>query len=157
MFPPGKIYNSRPTVFQAEVFAIAEVAKKLIKERIVTKKIPVIFLVNSQAAILAIQNSIVESNTVLACIKNLNILSKDNDVTIAWTPGHTCIQGNEKADILAKSGSALSCLGPKPFISIPYASCRATIKDWSVKRWKTSWIERRDCLRTKENVEWATP
>ena len=141
------------TVFHAEVFAIAEVAKKLIMEKILNEKI--IILVDSQAAILAIQNNIVKSHTVLSCIKNLNILGKDNDVTIAWTPGHTGIQGNEKADILAKAGSALNCLGPEPFISIPYASCRAAIKDWSVKRWLTSWIERKDCLRTKENVEWA--
>ena len=112
---------------------------------------------DSQAAILAIQNNIVKSHTVLTCIKNLNILGKDNDVTIAWTPGHTDIQGNKKADILAKSGSALNCLGHEPFISIPNASCRAAIKGWSVKRWKISWIERKDCLRTKENVEWTSP
>ena len=40
------------TVFQAEVFAIAEVAKKLIMDRIVNEKI--IIFVDSQAAILAI-------------------------------------------------------------------------------------------------------
>ena len=85
------------------------------------------------------------------------LLSKDTDVTVAWTPGQTVIQVNEKADVLANSRSALNCLGPKPFISIPYASCRAAIKDWSVKRWKASWIERKDCLRTKENVEWVSP
>ena len=123
------------TVFRAEVFAIAEVAKKLIVDRIVNEKI--IILVDSQAANLAIQNNILKSNAVLTCIKNLNILGKDNDVTIAWTPGHTGIQGNGKAEILAKSGSALNCSGPEPFISIPYASCRAAIKDWTVKRWKT--------------------
>ena len=87
---------------------------------------------DSQAAILAIQNNIVKSNTVLTCIKNLNILGKDNDVTIAWTPGRNDIQGNEKAGILAKSGSALNCSGPEPIISILYASCRAAIKNWSV-------------------------
>ena len=123
-------------------------------DRIVNEKI--IILVDSQAAILAIQNNIVKSHTVLTRIKNLNILGKDNHVTIAWTPSHTGIQGNEKADILAKSGSALNCLGLEPFISIPYASCRAAIKDWSIKRWRTSWIERKDCLRTKEYVEWAS-
>ena len=96
-------------------------------DRIVNEKI--IIFVDSEAAILAIQNNIVKSNTVLTCIKNLNILGKDHDVTIAWTPGHTGIQGNEKADILAKSRSALNCSGPEPFISIPYASCRAAIKD----------------------------
>ena len=57
---------------------------------IVNEKI--IILVDSQAAMLAIQNNIVKSNTVLTCIKNLNILGKDNDVTIAWTPGHTDIR-----------------------------------------------------------------
>ena len=108
-------------------------------DRVVNEKI--LILVDSQAAILAIQNNIVKANTVLTCIKNLNILGEDNDVTIAWTTGHTGIQGNEKADTFANSGSALNCSGPEPFISIPYASCRAAIKDWSVERWKTSWIE----------------
>ena len=39
------------TVFQAEVLAIAEVAKKLIKDKIVNERI--IILVDSRAAILA--------------------------------------------------------------------------------------------------------
>ena len=67
----------------------------------------------SQAVIRAIQNNIVKSvsNTELTCIKNPNKLGKDNDVTIAWTPGHTGIQDNEKADILAKSGSVLNVWG----------------------------------------------
>ena len=86
-------------------------------DRIVNETVTI--LVESQAANPAIQNNIVKSNTVLTCIKNMNTLGKDNDVTIAWTPGHTGIQGNEKADILVKSGSALNCLGPEPFISIP--------------------------------------
>ena len=56
-------------------------------DRIVNEK--TLILVDSQAAILAIQNNIVKSNAVLTRIKNLNILGKDNDVTIARTPGHT--------------------------------------------------------------------
>ena len=143
------------TVFQAEVFAIAEVAKKLTMEKTLNEEI--IILVDSQAAILAIQNNTVKSSTVLSCIKHLNKLGEDNHVTVAWTPGHTGIHGNEKADTLAKSGSAFNCFGPEPFVPIPYASCCAAIKDWSVERWKTSWIERKDCLSTKENVEWASP
>ena len=123
-------------------------------DRIVSEKI--IIVVDSQAAILAIQINIVKFNTVLTCIKNLNILGKDNDVTIAWTPGHAGMQENEKADILAKLGSALNCSGPEPFISIPYASCCTAIKDWSIKKWKTSWKELKECLR-KENVGWASP
>ena len=67
-------------------------------ERILNEK--TIILVDSEAAILAIQNNIVKSNTLLTCIKNLNLLGRDNDVKIAWTPGHTG-QGNEKTDTLA--------------------------------------------------------
>ena len=77
------------TMIVLSVFAIAEVAKKLIMDRIVNEKI--VILVDYQAAILAIQNNIVKSHTALPCIKNLNILGKDDDVTIAWTPGHTGI------------------------------------------------------------------
>ena len=101
----------------------------------------IIILVDSQAAILAIQNNTVKSNTVLSCIQHLNKLGEDNHVTFAWTPGHIGIHGNEKADTLAKSGSAFNCFGPELFVPIPYASCRAAIKDWRVERWKTSWIE----------------
>ena len=50
-------------------------------EKILNEKI--IILENSQAAILAIHKNIVKFYTVLTCIKNLNILGKDNDVTIA--------------------------------------------------------------------------
>ena len=42
------------TVFQAEVFAVAEVVKKLIMDGIVSGKITSIILVDSQAAILGI-------------------------------------------------------------------------------------------------------
>ena len=120
-------YRNKLIVKGTEVFAVTEVAKKLIMERILNEKI--IILVDNQAATLAIQNNVVKSNTVLTCIKNLNTLGKDSDVIVAWTPGHTSIQGDEIADILAKSGSALNCLGPEPFISIPYANFRTAIKD----------------------------
>ena len=47
-------------------------------------------LMDSQAALLAIQND-VTSSTVLTvtCMKNLNNLGDSDDVTITWTPGHT--------------------------------------------------------------------
>ena len=41
-------------------------------------------------------------------MKNLNNLGDSDDVTITWTPGHTGIYSNDKAGVLAKSGSALT-------------------------------------------------
>ena len=63
----------------------------------------------------------------------------------------------KKSGILAKSRSALKCLGPETFITTPHASVRAAVSDWSIKRWKTSWKGRTNCLITTENVEWASP
>ena len=68
---------------------------------------------------------------MLNCITNLNQLGKQSHVNNAWIPGHSGVQGNEVADYLAKSGSTSKIHGPKPFITIPYASCVSTVKDWS--------------------------
>ena len=60
------------------------------------------------------------------------------------------------ADYLAKSGSKSKIHGPEPFITVPYASCVSTVKDWSTDRWKFMWNERKDCLRMKESVGWTS-
>ena len=46
--------------------------------------------------------------------------------------------------------------GPKPFITVPYASNVSTVKDWSTDRWKSMWNKRKDCLRMKEYVSWTS-
>ena len=45
--------------------------------------------------------------------------------------------------------------GPEPFIPVPYATCVMAIMDWSIKRWKTTWENSNDCVRTREHVGWA--
>ena len=73
----------------------------------------------------------------------LNQLGKQNHVSIVWIPGHAGVHGNEVADHLAKSGSK-SMHGPAPFITVPYASCVSTVKDWSSDRWKSMWNRQKD-------------
>ena len=46
--------------------------------------------------------------------------------------------------------------GPEPFITVPYASCVSTVKDWSTDRWKSMWNKRKDCLRMKESLGWTS-
>ena len=93
---------------------------------------------------------------MLNCIRNLNQLGKQNHVSIAWIPGHAGVHGNEVADYLAKSGSKSKIHGPEPFITVPYASCVSTVKDWSTDRWKSMWNKRKDCVRMKESVGWTS-
>ena len=140
------------TVFQAEVFGIWKVAEALLVEG--THDQDIIILSDSQAAIKAIEGSMVRSNTVLQCIESLNRLGINNRLMIAWTPGHQGVHGNEEADELARRGSELSVEGPEPFIPVPYATCVMAIKDWSMKRWKAKWESSSDCVRTREHVGW---
>ena len=122
-------------MFQVEVLAIPEVAKNLLLEKMHNQSIVV--LVDSQAAIKSLIKCTVTSNTGLKCISNLNHLGKQNHVSIDWIPGHAGVHGNEVADYLAKSKSKSEMHGPKPFITVPYASCVSTIKDWSTDKWKS--------------------
>ena len=89
---------------------------------------------------------------MLNCIRNLNQLGKQNHVSIAWISGHTGVHGKKLVDYLAKSGSKSKIHGPKPFITVPYASCVSTVKDLFTDRWKFMWNKRNDCLRMKESV-----
>ena len=141
-------------MFQAEVLAISEMAKNLLWEKMHNQNIVV--LVDSQAAIKALIKCTVTSITVLNCIRNQNQLGKQNHVSIAWIPGHAGVRGNEVADYLAKSGSKSKIHGTEPFITVLYASCVSTVKDWFTVRWKSMWNKRKDCLRMKESVGWTS-
>ena len=71
---------------------------------------------------------------MLNCLQNLYQLGKQNNVSIAWIPAHAGVHGNEVAEYLAKSGFKLEMHCPEPFITVPYASCICTVKDWSTDR-----------------------
>ena len=141
-------------MFQAEVLAISEAAKNLLREKMHNQNIVV--LVDSQAAIKALIKCTVTSITVLNCIRNLNQSGKQNHVSIAWIPGHAGVHDNEVGDNLAKSGSKSKVHGPEPFITVPYASCVSMVKDWSTVRWKSMWNKRKDCLKVKESLGWTS-
>ena len=105
-------------------------------------------LVDNQAAIKALIKCTVTSIAVLNCIRNLNQVGKQNHVSIAWIPGHTGVHDNKVAHYVAKSGSKSKTHGPKPFVTVPFASCVSTVKDWSTDRLKSTWNERKDCFPT---------
>ena len=58
---------------------------------------------------------------------------------------------------MAKSESTATVSDLEPFVAGPNVSCKAEIREWFKKRWKTSWANCKDCLRTKEHVRWASP
>ena len=119
-------------MFQTEVFTISKVAKDMLLKKMHNQSIVV--LVDSQAAIKAPIKCTVTSITVFNGIRNLNQSGKQNHVGIAWIPGHAGVHGNEVADYVTKSESKSNFHCPEPIISVPYASCVSTVKDWSTDR-----------------------
>ena len=79
-------------MFQPKVFAILEVAKNPLLEKMHNQSI--VALVDSQAAIKALIKCTVTSITVFNCIRNLKQLGKQNHVSIACI--HTWAQLRQK-------------------------------------------------------------
>ena len=91
------------TVFQAETFAVHQAAK-LLGERGIKNK-TIIINCDSQAAINAVDSTLIKSKTTQMARDELHKLGTDNNVILRWIPAHKGYLGNEKADELAKKGS----------------------------------------------------
>ena len=96
-------FGIHSTVFQAKVLAVSEEAKNFLSKKMHNQTIAV--LVDSQAAIKALNRCTATSITLLNFIRNLNSLGKQNHVSIAWTPGHAGVYGKKVADDVPTSRS----------------------------------------------------
>ena len=116
------------TVFQAEVLAIKEAAQIL---QAIPDLSTVKFYVDSQAALRTFQMDFIKSRTALEMIHELNQV-KHMSMTFVWTKAHVGTEGNEKADNLAKQGTAL------PNITfVPTPACEAM--DVLDRSFRASW------------------
>lgn len=121
--------GSLATIFQAEVHAIELCARMLI-ERQTTHKTIKIFS-DSQAALKALDSSLFISRTVWSCREKLNDLGTHNSVTLVWIPGHTGLEGNERADALAKAGAEAQFTGPEPVLGVTDSTAKRDITAWT--------------------------
>ncbi|CAL4095421.1 unnamed protein product [Meganyctiphanes norvegica] len=135
------------TVYQAEVIAISNAADIMNKAGITNQTI--VILSDSQASLKALAKPLVKQMLVGNCINNLNILSQNNLVKLMWVPGHSDIDGNEEADILAKTGAHSLCEIPEPAVPVSYRRCRLEVRYWIVKEHCKVWNQSDTCLHTK--------
>lgn len=126
------------TVFQAEVTAITLAATEITQrgERDQTVEL----YTDSQAAISALQREWTDSRLIKDCKRELTRLSNLNKVQVIWVPGHTGIEGNEKADEAARKAARETTLGQSPSlpVSMTYLKRCVTnhIGNLVANRWK---------------------
>ena len=125
------------TVFQAEVHAIELCARECLKDKLREKRI--FILSDSQAAIQALCGCKITSRLVWDCTVLLKELAKENIVKLIWTPGHSGIEGNEKADELAREGSINKLHGPEPFCGIALSTVKEGNKCWLKNKMQEVW------------------
>ena len=118
------------SVFQAEVLAIKKAATDLVAMggyRFVR------FFVDSQAALLAINSKQISSKLVEEAVLALNKASENRTIVLNWTKAHVGVEGNEKADRLAKSG-ALGC--NRVEVGLPPQELKNRISEYFYSQWK---------------------
>jgi hypothetical protein len=105
--------------------------------------------VDSQAAMLALDKSMVSSSLVLNCIGALNRASETSSLTIRWVKAHVGHLGNERADMLAKAGASNPTLCALDCPRVPESCVKTRLKARFEELWKNTWEKRGDCRQTK--------
>ena len=143
----SKALPNQATVFQAEICAIGTAAEELDKMKLEETRDGIKFFVDSQAALLALQSDTITSTTVEQAIKKLNNLGIKHKITLNWVKAHVGLEGNEKADQLAKEGSKSN---QTMVIDTPLSHLKNEIKQNFYKRWDSEWKDAKIARQTKQ-------
>ena len=130
------------SVFQAEIFAINQAA--LILQRLGYPKY-IKFFVDSQAALMALDNKSVTSRLVGDTVHNLNLIPAST--RLVWIKAHVGHEGNERADVLAKEGTSLPT--PQP-LALPKQATKTAIKFAIDEIWCLQWSRYQDGRQSKQ-------
>ena len=139
-----------PSIFLAELRAIIESCHTISEHKI---KDEIIFIcTDSQAAIKALSSVMFSSALALESWDKLNYIASTNRVDLIWVPGHSKIEGNEKADELAKKAALNKTIGPEPILAVPYSKVKRFIKEKMAKETYLQWINSKGNRQAKNCI-----
>ena len=81
------------------------------------------------------------------------MISETNKVTLVWVPGHSNVQGNEKADELARKGSETDFVGPEPAMGLHANTMVRLLKREAEEGHQLAWNKIQSCRQAKEFSE----
>ena len=136
------------SIFQAEILAAKMAAELALTDRTYNSQINL--FVDSQAAIKAISATSTYSSIVQECKESLSRLSTVRRVHIYWVRGHVGIEGNERADELAKRGVRLPD-DRAVFVRAPIQNIKADIDSKFISPQTWNLIDERASFKTKIN------
>ena len=99
----------------------------------------ILICTDSEATVKSLRKDLSKSYPVQNCSNVLNDLAKDIKITIKWVLAHKGIEGNKKADTLAKQGAFSPMIGPEPFTGISIGVINAAKERWIKNRCITYW------------------
>lgn len=138
------------TVFMAEVLALTRAAEMVVNFRDVMNIRYVKIHCDSQAALLAVNNRNIRSQTVLDAIRALNRVGELGiSLTLVWIKAHVNHEGNEKADALAKAGTTGLGLTVS-HLRTPQVVIKNSITEAAYAKWSTDWSSYKHARQTKQ-------
>ena len=132
----------KASVFQAEIFAINQAAIFL---QNLSGLHYIKFFVDSQAALLALNNKSITSRLVGDTVHNLNLLP--GKTRLVWIKAHVGHNGNERADVLAKEGTTLPNISR---VALPKQATKSAVKFAIDEIWEFQWSRYHDGRQSKQ-------
>ena len=120
------------SIFSAEICAIYLALKIISANK--SKK----FIIHSDSisVLHSIKNKKLDNPLIVKLLNKLHYIRNSKNVIFCWIPGHMGIQGNDKADLLAKT--ALN-IPPDKTSKLPYTDLKYRIKQIITKKWQQLW------------------
>ena len=145
----GRLYplGSLATVFQAEMYAIMEIAR--MEEVTKSMEETVHICSDSLAALRALNSTRNKCPLVQECRKALDGLRRNKKLVLTWVPGHIGIPGSDRADQLAKIAAREPFMGPEPALGTTREYIGCALHEWRLATMGESWKKHPGCRQSK--------
>lgn len=139
--------GNHTTVMQAEIYALVMAVSVIRMRGFENQSIAIVS--DSKFVLHMLKGEVFRTKLSGECWDKLQEVGMKNNITLIWCPAHAGVQGNSRADVLAKEAAMKEFMGPLPVLGISLE----TLKEETVKRLgeeqKTFWSNCQGCRQAK--------